>query len=947
MINTRTRALALRKCAKCEKEHPTTLFNAAGMCIYCQQSEALAAQLAAAPRAQAEMNKDDPLKAKRREMLRIRGEKTRALDKIEATKLEKTALNQAMDVASAAKQEMARRELAANHLLPFILRFNDKYDAGWVHKDLCDKLEWFSAAVAAKESPRLMVFMPPRHGKSEIGSRSFPAWHLGKYPDHEVIGCSYGQDLANGFSRKVRDVVKDSAFAAVFPACVVNKDSQSVEQWLTTAGGGYSAAGVGGPITGKGAHCVSSRLSVTTRRGNIPANEVIVGEEVLGYDHDTGRAVWTVVEAVSTTRKPELVRVGSLVCTPDHRVWTESRGYIHATQLTPTDDLVTVRLLRSRVRATDERTSERHAQAGQYQYAAADVLLSTVRAEPAADCSEADLPRVRWSESAARETLQHLLRGAALYREGEVGMRAVLRGLPSDCVGVREGEAPSWGGGDGVLRPGMLSATSDCAHAVGACALARVQDLRSPCNGAETAEVLLSRVLPDESARGNHGGIQGVSGRVVTNTLSGAAPRPSMSPMCAVRGDGSASHQPRCDGSFDHEPDRALPNVPFLISCTAGVCAGDLEAGLYGPGFDVVDLQTGTENFFAGDFLVHNCLIIDDPIKNRSDAESGTNREAIWDWYTSTAYTRLAPGGGVLVILTRWHDDDLAGRLLKKQAEGEGDEWVVVEYPAQAIGDELFRKEGDPLHAERYDNEALERIKRAVGPRDWQALYQQNPTPDDGDYFEKSMFQWYGPQDIPPYSELNFYTAWDFAIGQKEQNDFSVGITVGVDKHDHTYVVDIQRGHWGTMELVDKVLEVYRTWRPAITGLERGHIEMTLRPFLDLRIREERLTSFYIEELNPGKRDKVARARSIQGRMQQGLVYFRKNCNSTAALVAEMMRFPNGIHDDGVDAMSWIGQMLALLVRPREQKEKPKKSWKDKVSKLMRGGGGKKSHLAS
>ena len=595
MINTRTRALALRKCAKCEKEHPTTLFNAAGMCIYCQQSEALAAQLAAAPRAQAEANKDDPLKAKRREMLRIRGEKTRALYKIEAVKLEKTARNQAMDAAAAAKQELARRELAKNHLLPFILRFNDKYDAGWVHKDLCDKLEWFSAAVAAKESPRLMVFMPPRHGKSEIGSRSFPAWHLGKYPDHEVIGCSYGQDLANGFSRKVRDVVKDAAYTAVFPDCAVNKDSQSVEQWLTTAGGGYSAAGVGGPITGKGAHV----------------------------------------------------------------------------------------------------------------------------------------------------------------------------------------------------------------------------------------------------------------------------------------------------------------------------------------------------------------LTIDDPIKNRSDAESATNREAIWDWYTSTAYTRLAPGGGVLVILTRWHDDDLAGRLLKKQAEGEGDEWVVVEYPAQAIGDELFRKEGDPLHAERYDNEALERIKRAVGPRDWQALYQQNPTPDDGDYFEKSMFQWYGPQDIPPYSELNFYTAWDFAIGQKEQNDFSVGITVGVDKHDHTYVVDIQRGHWGTMELVDKVLEVYRTWRPAITGLERGHIEMTLRPFLDLRIREERLTSFYIEELNPGKRDKVARARSIQGRMQQGLVYFRKNCNSTAALVAEMMRFPNGIHDDGVDAMSWIGQMLALLVRPREQKEKPKKSWKDKVSKLMRGGGGKKSHLAS
>jgi len=594
MISSRSKTLAMRKCAKCASEHPATLFNPAGICVYCQQGEALAKQLAAAPKNDPNAPKDDPLAAKRRELSRIRAEKNRALDKVEAKKQEKVAQNQAMDAAAAAKQELARRELAKKHLLPFILRFNDKYDAGWVHKDLCDKLEWFSAAVAAQESPRLMVFMPPRHGKSEIGSRSFPAWHLGNYPFHEIIGCSYGSDLANGFSRKVRDVVKDTAYSAVFPDCAVNKDSQSVEQWLTTAGGGYSAAGVGGPITGKGAHV----------------------------------------------------------------------------------------------------------------------------------------------------------------------------------------------------------------------------------------------------------------------------------------------------------------------------------------------------------------LVIDDPIKNRSDAESGTNREAIWDWYTSTAYTRLAPGGGVLVILTRWHDDDLAGRLLKKQAEGEGDEWVVVEYPAQAINDELFRKKDDPLHSARYDNAALERIKRAVGPRDWQALYQQNPTPDDGDYFEKSMFQWYGPQDIPPYSELNFYTAWDFAIGQKEQNDFSVGITVGVDKHDRTYVVDIQRGHWGTLELVDKVLEVYKTWRPAITGLERGHIEMTLRPFLDKRIREERLTSFYIEELNPGKRDKVARARSIQGRMQQGLVYFRKNCNATASLVAEMMRFPNGLHDDGVDAMSWIGQMLSLLVRPRETKAPPKKSWKDKLGKLVKGGG-RKSHLAS
>lgn len=594
MIANRTRPLELRHCPKCEKDHPATLFNAAGFCVYCAQAAAQAKDASVIVKKAAKIG-DDALAVRRKAHLELQSRKKAALAKVTADREAKIAHDAELDAVEAAKQELARRELAREHLLPFIMRFNEKYEPGWVHKDICDKLEWFSAAVAARQSPRLMIFMPPRHGKSEIGSRSFPAWHLGRYPDHEFIACSYGSDLANGFSRKVRDVIEEPAYRAIFPDTQVSKDSRSVENWLTTKAGGYAAAGVGGAITGRGSHV----------------------------------------------------------------------------------------------------------------------------------------------------------------------------------------------------------------------------------------------------------------------------------------------------------------------------------------------------------------LVIDDPVKNRTEAESATSREAVWDWYTSTAYTRLAPGGGVLVILTRWHDDDLAGRLLRKQAEGEGDEWVVVEYPAQAVCDELFRKAGDPLHAERYDNDALERIKRAVGPRDWQALYQQNPTPEEGDYFNKSMFQWYGAQDIPDYSELNFYTAWDFAIGEKEQNDYSVGITVGVDQFDRTYVVDTQRGRWGTLELVDKVLEVYKTWRPAITGLERGHIEMTLRPFLDKRIREERLTSFYIEELKPGTRDKIARARSIQGRMQQGLVFFRKHCNVTMQLVAEMMRFPNGVNDDCVDAMAWIGQMLSLLVRPREKKPPPKKSWKDKLNKLARGHSGRKHHMAS
>ncbi len=125
-------------------------------------------------------------------------------------------------------------------------------------------------------------------------------------------------------------------------------------------------------------------------------------------------------------------------------------------------------------------------------------------------------------------------------------------------------------------------------------------------------------------------------------------------------------------------------------------------------------------------------MIIDDPFKSRAEADSPTIREKIWDWYTSTFYTRLAPGGGILVIATRWHMDDLTGRLIEAAKSGEGDQWEIVDYPAIATCDEAHRKKGEALHPERYPLKMLMRIKAAIGTRDWEALYQQHPTIEGG-----------------------------------------------------------------------------------------------------------------------------------------------------------------------------------------------------------------------
>lgn len=128
-------------------------------------------------------------------------------------------------------------------------------------------------------------------------------------------------------------------------------------------------------------------------------------------------------------------------------------------------------------------------------------------------------------------------------------------------------------------------------------------------------------------------------------------------------------------------------------------------------------------------------LLIDDPLKDREEADSELQRGKVWDWYTSTAYTRLAPGGRIIVIQTRWHEDDLSGRLLTEQERG-GDKWDVLQLAA-------INQHGEPLWPEFYPLPVLERYRSVLPARDWSALYQQTPTPDEGDYFKREWFRYY------------------------------------------------------------------------------------------------------------------------------------------------------------------------------------------------------------
>jgi len=529
------------------------------------------------------------------------------------------------------RREIARRVLARRSLIAFTLRFVPTYEPGWVHYDIARRLEQFKEDVENQLSPRLMLLVPPRHGKSELGSIRFPGWCLGHHPEWEFINCGYNLDLPMKFSRKVREMIRDPAFTSLFDSCDIDKESQSAEAWNTTMGGGYTAAGVGGGITGKGAH-------------------------ILG---------------------------------------------------------------------------------------------------------------------------------------------------------------------------------------------------------------------------------------------------------------------------------------------------------------------------------------VDDPIKNQMEADSIVTRDTLWDWYWSTAYSRLAPGGGVLLIQTCWSDDDLAGRLQQRMADAaqdpeaydDIDQFTIVKYPAEAeqweyrndktglierftepldpaheelrlvqrakgvsVPDEiddtytLLRMPGEALHPERFTEKMIRRLKANQPPRVWSALYQQNPVPDEGIYFRDEYFKY---EPTPPHHYgRKVFQAWDFAIGEKQQNDFTVGVTVIQDERDFLHCVELVRFKGDSFTIVEEILDAASRWgaertAPLTLGFEDGQIWKSIRPLLEKRMAERAEYPPYkiLRPLN----DKMARARPLQGRMQQGRLYFPQEAAWLPEVKKELLRFPAGAHDDIVDALAWCVTLAVGSTPPKGMTPVKIKSWKDKL----------------
>lgn len=287
--------------------------------------------------------------------------------------------------------------------------------------------------------------------------------------------------------------------------------------------------------------------------------------------------------------------------------------------------------------------------------------------------------------------------------------------------------------------------------------------------------------------------------------------------------------------------------------------------------------------------------IIDDPFKDRMSADSPTIRENIWEWYTSTLYTRLAPGGGVIIINTRWHTDDLSGRLLAEEASGEGDHWRVVNFPAIAEEDEPHRKRGEALHPERYPLENLLKIKSAIGTRDWEALYQQHPTPEGGTIFRREWLKFWLPKDRPQEFN-NLVISWDMTFKEGDSNDFVVGQVWGKKGGDF-YLLDQARGRWGFTETIEQFKLLAEKYPHATRKLVEDKAN---GPAVIDSLKHQ------ISGIIPIEPDgsKVARAHAVTSLFEAGNVYIPDPSLFpwVKEYLTEITQFPSVAHDDQVDA---------------------------------------------
>ncbi len=780
----------------------------------------------------------------------------------------------------------------------FLAQRRYKWQQAKHHPSVCAALE----RVFNGQSKRLILNLPPRYSKTAL-VQAFIAWSLGHAPDSEFIYTSYSGRLAAASSYAVRTMLLEPEYKAVFPAVALKDDSQAKDEWRTTAGGMMYAVGAGGTITGYGAGkhrpgfggCFPVGTRVWTESGMIAIDRIVrerMAINVWSFDYAGGMVLRPVI-AWHENPPNDIWRLtfddGEIVeCTPDHRFWT-SRGWVRADSLGIDDRLPRVYggvECLNHIGIYPERTScgldsspifpaRPICSIGESE---CGVTFGQFGAEVGFLPSESDhrlaagdgLPCV-----AAPDLIDYPDTDAILFRQvGSSHPHSVV-----DNQSLNAGEEGFWVN-VGLAESAMPFAVHDVCRAR---VVAQIGEAVVGGVAVEMTDVISDRSFTNEGPHhkrmDGHANVLGVSGqdnaKVTTTVPDWIEQLPSLHirPTRPSIGDRS--------GFASDIPNVADGVEPFISGYRKPVLVERVRHE------EVTFCITVDEyhNFtIESGFVVKNCILIDDPLK-ADEARSEVMRGNLIDWYKDTLQSRVnSPETPIIYIGQRLHENDLAGWLLNG---GSGEQWEHVCFPA-------IQPDGTALWPEKHTIEDLRRMEQSM-PYTFAGQYMQRPAPLDGGIFKPHKLE---VVDAIPAGSIQWVRGWDFAA--TTDGDWTAGALLGRLPDGRFIIADMVRVREGPDER-DATLKATaaRDGRQTLVSLPQdpGQAGKTQVAYL-----LKQLAGFRVQT-SPETGDKVTRAEPFAAQVNVGnVLMLRASWNEL--LMDEMRMFPNGSHDDQIDALS-------------------------------------------
>ena len=759
------------------------------------------------------------------------------------------------------------------NLIDFEIATNLDYIPNWHHSIIAEELEHIEK-YGDKDYKILLVSVPPRSGKSQQCSIDFPAWYLGRNPKKEIVTVSYSAELAQDFGGKTREKVDSEEYHLIFPEVKLREDERARGKWKTEQGGSYTAVGVGGALTGRGANCFVRGTLVTTENGNVPIETCKYGTRVLSYNHDKNILEWKRILATKQSIATELNRITTtggreLTATNNHPLFVPGKGYIEVKNLTENERLwifESTEICNTYVHSLWKGISESLGRIYKKGKERTERLLLWENLHRKASFIQKQQEMPMWKfcikgESILFKKMQKMEEKTVRY------FLRILQKIIQTTLSFNQ-----------ILFNGMQERFSFTGNA-------RTQSKLQTWYGNEgISQRILQKEIPGEEESGQ-----------------------KLYSMSRERKFGTSSQRPEPKKQQRRESGRCMRVMPCNPSQIKEDSIYRIASNMGEEGeIDVYDIQVeDNHNFFANNILVHNCLLIDDPVKNREEAESETYRNNTWSWFTSTAFTRLSPGGVVIIIMTRWHMDDLAGRII---AHPELSKRIkIISLPAVATHDQLpFRKVGEALWPERYSLQVMDEIKSTIGPYDWGSLYQGSPILTENQEFKPQWIKTIPESKVEEMNCRRFLTV-DTAMSKKNYAD-STGFCDNRVNDQNFWHLKAWKMKLGPEELVDALFSLHAQNQYEAIGIETTSYTQGLKPYFDNEQRK-RGKFLPIVELKHNQTAKEVRVRGLIPLYASGTVFhIQGECRD---LEEQQGNFPFGAHDDVIDATAYQLQIAA------------------------------------